>query len=462
LGGKVGDAVQSMASGLGGTAAKLASDFASKLTSGIVTQRIRMEIYNKGKLDFASIAADAFGNALGDGIVAEMTSDRNSSNANYRNEMDRESDSYTPASAYSYRNGMDLESDGVVADRERRDALYGLTDQGFAHGAPRGGRNAVFIPGVDDGEFIDVGGATMRQTPRLGTTPRYRVTQQFELALNNRNNALLETLGEAAQLGDYQRASNSDFDLIDEWVRHNKRGAVIDQIRQDIGQSGRVLPELGTTRLPSLKDPMFSIEVPNYGADELAKHLEYGRRWALAKQGAITLGADFSIETIGKNRLTPTQFAEQLQGVYERSVAAAAPEADSRAAAGRLFVNYIKFGEAAESIAKGNFVDLAGKRAVNDWLGAQGVTEGPFGLVSVGRRFSDLGDPLKYRMPDVLVRFGPGDIFALDATLGTKTATTGQVRDTLNYGAGRWGNVTPSGTQWISNTNVVPLLPRKR
>jgi hypothetical protein len=39
--------------------------------SGVITQRIRMAVYNKGKLDYASIGADAFGNALGDSIVAQ-------------------------------------------------------------------------------------------------------------------------------------------------------------------------------------------------------------------------------------------------------------------------------------------------------------------------------------------------------------------------------------------------------
>ena len=52
-----------------------------------------------------------FGNVLGDSIAAGMASDRNPSNRNYRNEMDRESDAYSPVFNYNYRNGSDVESD---------------------------------------------------------------------------------------------------------------------------------------------------------------------------------------------------------------------------------------------------------------------------------------------------------------------------------------------------------------
>jgi hypothetical protein len=40
--------------------------------TGTTTQIIRMAVYGQGKLDFASIAADAFGNAIGDSMVSAM------------------------------------------------------------------------------------------------------------------------------------------------------------------------------------------------------------------------------------------------------------------------------------------------------------------------------------------------------------------------------------------------------
>jgi hypothetical protein len=68
LGGQAGAFVSDMVSG---SAGQFAGEFAQRLTSGVVSQRIRMAVYNQGKLDYASIAADAFGNALGESIVRE-------------------------------------------------------------------------------------------------------------------------------------------------------------------------------------------------------------------------------------------------------------------------------------------------------------------------------------------------------------------------------------------------------
>lgn len=48
---------------------------ADGIVRGVVSQSVRMVVTRSGKLDFASIAADAFGNALGESLVAELTRD---------------------------------------------------------------------------------------------------------------------------------------------------------------------------------------------------------------------------------------------------------------------------------------------------------------------------------------------------------------------------------------------------
>lgn len=80
-------------------------------------------------------------------------------------------------------------------------------------------------------------------------------------------------------------------------------------------------------------------------------------------------------------------------------------------------------------------MDRWDKKAVFAYTDAQGVPESAFGVVSVGRHFSAWSDSTKYRMPDVLIRLGAREIYSLDATIGTKTASTPQVRDTLRMGA---------------------------
>jgi hypothetical protein len=58
------------------------TDFTSSLArgfirgGGVVTQRIRMAVYNEGKLDYAAIAADAFGNALGYSLTEQIGAHR--------------------------------------------------------------------------------------------------------------------------------------------------------------------------------------------------------------------------------------------------------------------------------------------------------------------------------------------------------------------------------------------------
>lgn len=164
----------------------------------------------------------------------------------------------------------------------------------------------------------------------------------------------------------------------------------------------------------------------------------------------------------GSNRSAATYFAYDLQGGLTRQVDAKQfrLRPHQRVDASQPAVGDTTY--VAEQIAKGNFVDRAGKDTATAWLSAQGVPDSPFGLVSIGRQFPEIGNLAKYRMPDLLVRFRPCGVFVLDATIGTKTASKPQVRDPLNYGASKWGNVTPTGTQWITNPNLVLLPPRTK
>lgn len=186
-------------------------------------------------------------------------------------------------------------------------------------------------------------------------------------------------------------------------------------------------------------------DVPNYSAAEVDRHIEFSRRVVLANEGAITLGKDLSITAIGKDRLTPAEFAQKVQDVYQRGVNVGSDLAESRFKEGKLYVPYEYFSDRdiAEKIAKGNYIDRFAKDDVRTFLERQRVPEGIFSIVSLGRRFSAAGAPLDYRMPDVLIRYSTTDIYALDATIGTKTASTPQVRDTLRYGAQSWTNISP-------------------
>ena len=105
---------------------------AQAMFNGVVRQSIRMAIYSQGKLDYAAIAADAFGNALGESIVAQS-----------------QTQGQGPWSSADYRNGSDIESDNYVAPVAGSGLrLSGPSNAGLRLG---GSANAAWGRGVDSG-----------------------------------------------------------------------------------------------------------------------------------------------------------------------------------------------------------------------------------------------------------------------------------------------------------------------
>jgi hypothetical protein len=64
----------------GFTANGFGPDLANGVARGAVTQGVRMLVDGRGKMDWTKIAADAFGNALGNGIAAELSRDPRAAN----------------------------------------------------------------------------------------------------------------------------------------------------------------------------------------------------------------------------------------------------------------------------------------------------------------------------------------------------------------------------------------------
>jgi hypothetical protein len=63
--------------------------------SAALTQRVRMQVYNNGKLDWSSFAADAFGNAIGNSVVAEMQESARWNSIKQEEEIARQADNPT-------------------------------------------------------------------------------------------------------------------------------------------------------------------------------------------------------------------------------------------------------------------------------------------------------------------------------------------------------------------------------
>jgi hypothetical protein len=145
----VGSAAGSVAGSAVGEALKgyevgaFASRMASSLAGAAVAEQVKATDPNYTRASTSSMFVSSIGNAIGGTLVDAITpNDRNVSDSSYRNEMDRESDGYTPAAAYGYRNGLDIESDlasGAYLNREQEERLQSgvtVTDYGddFADG----------------------------------------------------------------------------------------------------------------------------------------------------------------------------------------------------------------------------------------------------------------------------------------------------------------------------------------
>jgi hypothetical protein len=312
--------------------------------------------------------------------------------------------------------------------------------------------------GHDDFEYDDGSDWSMRQTggARSGGV-RYKPGSIVQLARNEGRDGVMNGIdditGFLGMMSDYRVLGNA----LQLQAQTKQNMAELADIRKDLIELGKKPPLEG----PEL---IAQGDGPRVLAEKLTEHRNYVRLVLLERTGQLTLNDDLSIRDIGKDRLSPEEFATQLRNAYEGGVARGANAADALAKSGQLTVNpflALKVGDAAaEQIAKGNIVDGFAKDSAKFFLDKQGLFEGSLGLVSINRRFySDTGQMDLYRVPDVLINYGPRNILALDATLGTKTAATPQVRDAFKYGVTEWGSVTRRGTQWISNpAGVTPRI----
>jgi hypothetical protein len=324
--------------------------------------------------------------------------------------------------------------------------LFTTADDGFSSAQDDMRQQFADVYGDDFG-FVQTGGGNNGPSLLRSGGP-YRPGSLIELSRNVGRDAASQSIDDAiafaTMVGDYRTLGNIAR-LRSQVGAMNRELADIDR---DLVALGKKPPANG----PEMMAPGDELRVL---ADKLTERRNFVRLAAYEKLGILTLNEDLSIRDIGKDRLSPKEFLRELSQVAERSVSAAAREADDMASRGTLSLGrYFFAGNSAEAVAKGDYVDRRYKADVADWLASQRVPEGPFGLVSINRHYNDPQNASNYRIPDVLVNYGPREVYALDATLAVKTISTPQVRDALHYGVTQWGNVTRTGLEWIYNTSL--------
>jgi hypothetical protein len=436
--------------------------------TGTTTQIIRMAVYGQGKLDFASLAADAFGNVIGESLADSMKPKADSpyslagSGAKLGNGGGSvrlgTGDDGSSVGGGEYP-GSQAWADDVAARRASASAqqvplrqmlgLFATADDGFSSAQDDMRQQFADVYGDDFG-FVQTGGGNGPGLMRGGGP--YRPGSLIELSRNGGRDAAMQSIDDAiafaGMVGDYRTLGNV-IQLRSQVGAMNRELADIDR---DLVALGKKPPAIG----PDMMAPGDELRVLAY---KLTERRNFVRLVAYENLGVLRLNEDLSIRDIGKDRLSPKDFLKELGQVAERSVAAWAREADGMASRGELSLGrYFFAGDNAEVVAKGDVVDRGYKRDIADWLSNQRIPEGPFGRVSINRRYNDPQSANNYRIPDVLVNYGPREVYALDATLAVKTICTPQVRDALGYGVTQWGNVTRAGLDWIYNTS----LPRGR
>jgi phage tail protein X len=116
--------------------------------SAALTQRVRMQVYSNGKLDWSSFAADAFGNAIGNSVVAEMQESARWNSIKQEEEIARQADNPTgqfdniaPTAAAPNLNMARAVDPDPVAERRR---IYGADGDGAVFDGETGGRSRSY------------------------------------------------------------------------------------------------------------------------------------------------------------------------------------------------------------------------------------------------------------------------------------------------------------------------------
>jgi hypothetical protein len=89
----------------------------------------------------------------------------------------------------------------------------------------------------------------------------------------------------------------------------------------------------------------------------------------------------------------------------------------------------------------GQQVDQYARGALLNYLGNEGIPEGPTGQVLVNRQLFDPSGSGNYRIPDVQI---PSAGLILDGTIGSKNLSTSQIQDFIPYSGGAVNIITPT------------------
>jgi hypothetical protein len=145
-----------------------------------------------------------------------------------------------------------------------------------------------------------------------------------------------------------------------------------------------------------------------------------------ATDAAATFRANFVGPTIGRSGfISSTEFADASYLRYQGFVNEGYDLATAADARGTLVGN--------ANTRIGSYVDRYSATSHSEWLGAEGVSEGPDGMVQANRWLRDPSGSGLYVRPDIRI---PGAGLSMDATVGLKWSTDTQIMRFSNFSGG--------------------------
>jgi YD repeat-containing protein len=473
-------------------------DFAARAVTGFAAGAAAAAMRG-GRFSVQQVAADAFGNALGNAVVDGMTSDRDPSNSNYRNEFDRESDAAHDARQWaelnrtggnfarmdgaSYRGESSLSpvfggtfSEDAAMRRAfadpygfaagQRDAAATARTAQALWGAVGGGRGRTLTDtsseseiqaslmrqaGFDDYELIPTGGGSVRVTPGGGGGP----TMVNGISVNRRADAAFQAAGDLMGMGQMYR----DYKLLGALMADAQQQAIIDRMKGALQERMGMMRNMPTEAGLGASPIIDANGVVRYDpADLIDRYGDALRKVAMWKQGIVELDTrSMLITSIGNERMGPMQWVEENTQRYQRAYAAGLEEGKARYAKGTLPFR----ADMPEQLQTSIFAHQTAERAVIRYNQSIGVPEGPGQLVSMNRWAYDPGGSGMTVRPDMLLDLGPsrpGEVlrFVVDgkSSAAEARASGAQFTRTGNWlGGASIKAATPEG--------LLPWTPRK-
>jgi hypothetical protein len=268
----------------------------------------------------------------------------------------------------------------------------------------------------------------------------------LQLSINNRTTTAFELLSNAPV--------SDAFGLIPEAYRDIKfLGSLLEEVRllNEVKRMQAALGQAGFDVTPQSLGVKASIDANGRigydSADMADRYANAVRLLELSKRGVIELDTKtFTVTSVGTARISPDALISNVEQRYQAAFKEGFSKAEQRLENGERLRYPV---DMPRQLQIGLFADEVAKRAVSDYLGSIGVTEGPGQIVALNRWAYDRQGSGFYVRPDVLIDFGPNYRHWIDgkSSYVNDGVAPKQLQDFFRYTGSQTGTVaTPVGS----------------